>query len=177
MYHMAGICLFWAQTSLLVSHRLWLPCPISKTLWTLGIPVQFLVLRVFLHFWVVPCVVGMQFWVSTSQNPVIGLSKLPFKDSFAIGLACGCWLPPAAKISGKGNTGLHSDTMRYDREYVACDIGEIRVQWVCFLLLMPPVCYVQYSKWTSNLHLVGVVIIEIWIDLPHFFSALGGKLK
>ena len=47
-----------------------------------------------------------------------------------------------------------------------CHIGEIGILWVCFLLLVPPVGYVQNPKCTANLHWVGVVIIEIWINLP-----------
>jgi len=34
-YAMAVICLVWAQNSFCVSHRFWLPCHISKKLWTL----------------------------------------------------------------------------------------------------------------------------------------------
>jgi len=44
-----------------------------------------------------------------------------------MGLACGFWLPPADNILAKGITGLHSNAMRYDRDYVVHHIGEISV--------------------------------------------------
>jgi len=75
--------------------------------------------RLFLHFRVVFCGHGIQFRVSAFQNPVIGLSTLPYNHFFAKGLACGFSLPPANNISAKGKTGLHSDTMWHEREYVA----------------------------------------------------------
>ena len=58
-------------------------------------------------------------------------------------LACGVWLPPADNLSAEGYTGRDSDTMWYDREYVAHHIGEIRVLWVHFPLLTSPVGYVR----------------------------------
>ena len=33
---------------------------------------------------------------------------------------------------GKGYTGLNSDAMCYDREYVSHHIGEIRILWVFY---------------------------------------------
>jgi len=131
----------------------------------LGHSVQCPFLRLFLHFRVVFCVCGIQFRVSACLNPVIGSSKLPYDDFFAKGLACGYWLPPANHNSAKGKTGLHSDTMWYDREYVARHIGEIGVLWVRFLLLAPPIGYVRYPTCTANLHSIGVVIIEIWMNV------------
>jgi len=68
---------------------------------------------------------------------MIGSSELPNNDFFVKGLACGFWLPPDNNISAKGKTGLHSDNMWYDKEYVARHIGEIGVLWVCLLLLTP----------------------------------------
>jgi hypothetical protein len=56
--------------------------------------------------------------------------------------------------------------MWYDAEYVTRHIGEIGVLGVRFFLFMPPVGYVQYPECTAKLHWVGVVIIEIGIDLP-----------
>ena len=58
---------------------------------------------------------------------------------FAKSVTCGFRLPPADHFSPKGVTGLHSDTVRYDREYVMSHIGEIGVLWVRFFLLPPPV--------------------------------------
>ena len=55
----------------------------------LGHSVRFPFLRLFRHFQVVFCVRGIQFWVSTCQNPVIGWRELPYKDIFAKGLTCG----------------------------------------------------------------------------------------
>jgi len=42
MYPTAVICLFWARDSFWVAHRFWLPCHISKKLWTLAILCNFL---------------------------------------------------------------------------------------------------------------------------------------
>jgi hypothetical protein len=56
--------------------------------------------------------------VIACENTIIGLSKLPYNDIFAKGLACGFSLPPAGSISAKGKTRLHSNTMWYDRKYV-----------------------------------------------------------
>jgi len=100
---------------------------------------QWPVLCVFDHFRVVFCVCYIQFWVGVCQNPVIDSSKLPSNDFFTNDLACGFWLATAENISAKYNTGLHSDTMWYDTEYVAHHIWEIGVLCVRFLLLTPPV--------------------------------------
>jgi len=132
----------------------------------LGHSVRFPDLRLCLHFWVVFSVCRIQFCLVAWQNPAIGSSELPYNDSFAKCVTCGFWLPPADNILPKLQTGLHSDTMWYDREYVARHIGEISVLWVLFLLLPPPVRSVRYPKCTANLHCVAVVIIEIWINLP-----------
>jgi len=64
--------------------------------------------------------------------------------------------------------------MWYDREYVMHHIWEIGVLRVRCLLLTPPVGYVRYPKCTAHLHWVGVVIIEIWINLPPSFFELQG---
>ena len=45
------------------------------------------------------------------------------------------------------------------------------------ILLAPPVGYVWYAKCDANLHWVGVVIIEIWNNLPPLLSASGGEFK
>jgi len=122
-------------------------------------------LPLFLYFRVIFCVGGIQLCISTCQKSVTGSSELPYNYFFAKGLACGSWPPPANNISAKGKTGLHSDTMWYDREYVARHIGEIGVLWVRFLLLEPSIGHVRYPKCTANLHWVGVVIIDICINL------------
>jgi hypothetical protein len=73
-------------------------------------------------------------------------------------------MPPAYIISAKGKTGLHSNTIWYDIEYIARQIGEIGVLWVRFLQLSPQIGYVRCPKCTANHHFVGVVIIDIWIN-------------
>jgi hypothetical protein len=93
------------------------------------------------------------------------LSKLPHHGIFAKGLSCCFWLPPVNHIWAKGKTGLHSDNMWSDSEYVVCYIGGIGVLWGCFLLMAPPIGYVRYPKCTACHHWVGVVINEIWINL------------
>jgi hypothetical protein len=84
-------------------------------------------LRLFLHIRVVICIRGIQFCVSACQNPVIGSNELPGNDFFAKGLAWGFGLPLPSNISAMGKTGLHSDTIWYDREYVARHTGEIGI--------------------------------------------------
>ena len=93
----------------------------------LGHSVQFPFLRLFLHFRVVFCIHCIQIWVSASLTAVIGPSKLPYNDLFAKGLACGFRLPTADHISANRETGLHSDSVWYDGEYVARHIGKIGV--------------------------------------------------
>jgi len=86
--------------------------------------------------------------------------------TFAKGLLCWFWLPPAYNMSSNRKTQLHSDTLWYDRNYVLWHIIEIGVFWVLPLLLAPLVGYVLYPKCTANHHWVVVVIIEIWINWP-----------
>ena len=128
--------------------------------------VYFPFLCLFLHFWVIFCVCRVQCWVINCQKPVISSSKLPYNNLSTKGLACGLWLPPAANITAKWSPGLDSVTMWYDGKYVPRHIGEISILWVRFILLAPPVSNVQWPRCTANLHWVGVVIIEIRINLP-----------
>jgi len=132
----------------------------------LGHSVQFPFLQLYLHFQVIVGVCRIQCWVITFKKLVIGVSKVHYNDFFTKYLACGVWLPPADNISAKGTTGLHSDTMWYDTQYVVRNIGEISVLWVRFFLLAPPLGSVSYPKCPAILHCVGVVIIEILINLP-----------
>jgi len=118
-----------------------------------------------LHFRVVFSVHYLQCWDITHEYLIIGFSKLPYSQFFANGLACNCWLPPANNVLAKGKSGLHSDTMWYDKEYVACHIGQISVHSVRLLLVAPPVSYIQYPKCIATLHWGGVAIIVIWINL------------
>jgi len=99
-------------------------------------------------------------------------SKLAYCYLFTKGPTCGIWLPPANYISPQGNTDLHSDTMWYDRESIAFHSREISVLWVCFLLVVPPVRDILCLKCTSNLHRVGVVIIQngiYWVQVIRRF--------
>jgi len=72
---------------------------------------------------------------------------------------------PADTVSRNGKTCLISDTMWYDREFIACRITELGVLWVHGLLVMPPVGDIRYSQCTANPHRIGVVIITIRINL------------
>jgi len=91
----------------------------------LGHSVQIVLVRHSLHFPVVVSIRHIQSWSFAWEYAVIGLSQLPYYLLLGKGLACGFWMPPANHISPKGKTGLHSYTMRYDRECVPCHIGEI----------------------------------------------------
>ena len=93
------------------------------------------------------------------------LERTALQRHFHEGFRPGFWLPLANNMSTKRSTGLHSDTMWYDREYVARHIGGNGVHWVHFLLLVSSISYVWYPKCNANLHWVGVIIIEIWINL------------
>jgi hypothetical protein len=123
-------------------------------------------LRLFFHFGVIFCVCLISFGVIAYQNPVIGSSYQPYNDFLVNGVTCGFWLPPADHISLNGKTGIHSETMWYDREYVTHHFGEIGLLWLWFLLLLPPVGYVRYQKYTAILYWVRVLTIEFWIPLP-----------
>jgi len=132
----------------------------------LGHSVQFPLLCLSLQFQVGIGFRPIQYWVIASQYSIVRASILPYYNLFLKGLPCGCWLPPANNVSSKGKTGLHSNTMRYDWEYVVCHIGEIGVLRVRFLLLSPLARDIRDPKCTANLYWVGVVIIEIRINLP-----------
>jgi len=137
--------------------------PNSSGPWPLG---AMCIAELSLHFRVAICVHHIECWVIACQYLIIGFSKLPYNNIFAKGLNCGFWLPPADNISPKGQTGLHSDTIWFDREYIACHIGVIGLLWFCFLLLAPPVGDIRYPKCPGILHWVVVVIIEISTNLP-----------
>jgi hypothetical protein len=78
-----------------------------------------------------------------------------------VGLTCGFQPPPFNNVSPKGTSGLHSDTMWYDRKYVACHIGDVGLLWVCFVLRVPPVGNIGQPECTANLNGVRVVVIMI----------------
>jgi hypothetical protein len=70
---------------------------------------------------------GIVFRVGACPNPVIGSSNLRYNIFFAKGLTCGFCVSPADDMSTMGKTGLYSENMWYDREYVARHIGEIGI--------------------------------------------------
>jgi len=115
------------------------------------------------NIWVPPLI---QCKIIACQHQLIGARKLPCYESFVKGLVWGFWPPTADNISPKGNAGCHSNSIWYNGEYVVFHIGEMSVHWVCFLLLAPPGGDVSDPRGTANLHWVGVVILEIWINLP-----------
>jgi len=72
-------------------------------------------------------------WVISYQCPETASSKLPYSEFFVKVLTCGVWFPPADNIVPKGKTGIQSDTMCYEREYIPSHIGDIHVLLVHFL--------------------------------------------
>jgi len=164
MYPTSVICLFWVRDSFSVARRFSQLCHISKSRepWPFCAisfpPPHSSFLSRFLCSWYP--ILGQCLPKSRSAHEQTALQQL-----FPKGSRLWFWLPPADNISAKGKSGFHSDTMKYDREYVARNIGEISVLWVRFLLLVPPIGYVRLPKCTANIHWVRVVIIEIWIDL------------
>jgi len=132
----------------------------------LGHTVQFSFLRLFLQFQVISIFCGIQWCTIFCEYSLIGSSNLSDYNFFQKCPANSIRLSPANHVSPKGKTGLHSDSMSYNRVYVVCHIGEIDVLWVHFILLAPPVSDIRWSKCTANLHWVGVVIIMIRINLP-----------
>jgi len=70
-----------------------------------------------------------------SEWCVIGSRELCYYIMFAQGPAFGLWLPAPDLISPTRLTGLHSNVVRYDKEYVACHIGVIGALCVHFFLL------------------------------------------
>jgi len=143
MYLMAVICMFWVRDSFCVARSFWLPCHISQKVVDLCHSLQFSFLRILLQFQVVVSFRGIQCCTIAHQYSIFDLSKLPNYDLFPKCLASGFRLSPANNISSKRKPGLHSDTMWYNREYVASHIGEIGVLWVRFLLLPPSVGYIR----------------------------------
>jgi len=99
--------------------------------------------RLWILFRVVFCVRCILFLVRACLNSVIGASKLPYNNLFAKGLTCGYWLTPVDNMSAKGETGLHSSTMWDDTGYGKRHIGQIGVLCIHFIMLTPPVRYVQ----------------------------------
>jgi len=114
---------------------------------------------------VVFCVCGIHFWVGTCHSHIVGTSECPYNDFFTKGFTCGFSQPPADVILAKGKPTLRSDTIWYERECVALDIGEIGQLRVCLLLFMPPVGYIRYRHCTATPHLVRVAINDMWKDL------------
>jgi len=106
-------------------------------------------------------------------NPDTVPCKLICNYFFVMCHACGCWLHRADNFWPKGKDGLQCHNMRHEREYAVCHIGMIGVPSVCLLLLSSPVGNIWYSKSTANLHRVGMIIIEIWINLPQFCANSG----
>jgi len=81
----------------------------------------------------------MQCRIITCQYPGISSTKLPYYDFLAQGPMCGFWQPPTDYVSPKKKTGLQSDNMSYEREYIMGHIRQIGILWVHMLSLAPPV--------------------------------------
>jgi len=111
MYPTAVICVVWAKATPCVLHRFWPRCHFSKKVMDPGHSVLCVLFGLVLHFRVIFSICCMPCWVIACQNPIVGLSKLPYNDFFTKGLTCGSWLTPADNISPKGRSGLHSNTM------------------------------------------------------------------
>jgi hypothetical protein len=73
-------------------------------------------------------------------------------------LACGSWLPPGDTISPMAHTGLYSDTISNDNEYITCHIIAIDALLVRFVYLIPPVRHIRYPTCTTNHHWLRAVI-------------------
>jgi hypothetical protein len=101
-----------------------------------GHSVQLSFLSFSLQFYVVFSFGHIQHWIIACQYSVIRTGVPPQNDFFAMTLAYGFRLPSSDNIPRKGKTRHHSDTIRYDSEYVLCHIGELNVIWVCFYLLV-----------------------------------------
>jgi hypothetical protein len=66
----------------------------------------------------------------------------------------------------KEKSGLHSDSICFNREAVTYRSGEFSVLWVSVLLLTPAIGDIQDLKCTADLQRVRAVIIMIYINLP-----------
>jgi len=131
----------------------------------LGHSEQFSFLQPSLQFKVISGICCIECRFATSQGPVIILCKLSYDNCVTQGFVCGFWLPPADTVSPNRLTANYSKVMWHDTEYVECHIGKICVLWVSFVLLLPPVGDIQDPQWLANLSWVGVVIIEMWMNL------------
>jgi len=166
MYPLVVIGLFWAQDYFLVAWTFWLPCHISKSSCTLAILCN--------------CCLSAPQFNSNSCTLLVKSNAGSLPDTIALlawakylttaflrnGLAFGFCMPPADNNQHTAKSSLHSTAMCCVREYIVCHIKEIGVLWVHFLLSAPPVPNIQYSKYTSNVHRICVVIITVWINLP-----------
>jgi hypothetical protein len=162
MYPTAVICLFWWRDCFCIAPRFWMLCQIFKKWWTLAILYNFLsstglfIYKPFLVFVVSDNI------LLPAKMPILGQENCLPTSFFTKDLTSDFWQPPANNISGKRNMGHNSHTMWYNRKYVWCLIGAIGGPWVGLWLLVLPVSYVQYSKFTTNPHWVGVINIAIW---------------
>jgi len=104
---------------------------------------QFAFLNPFLQFQVMFGVHGIHSWIIACQYFAIGSSKLPHYGIFPKCPTSGSRLSPADSVSPIGIAGCCSDTMLYDRHYVACHIEVISALWVHFLFLTPPISDIQ----------------------------------
>jgi len=138
----------------------------------LGHSVQYSFLHLSLHLEVIFTFCRVQGWVITCQDSMIGSIKLPYYNFFAKSLACGFWLLPVDKVLPNGQTGLHQDTMWYDRTFITCHNREISMVWVCVFVLTLQVNYIRCLKCTAILHVVGVVFIKILDYLALRFLAI-----
>jgi hypothetical protein len=108
----------------------------------------------------------MKCYTIARQSDFMGSSSLPKYDVVLQHITSGFMLSPANIILPKGNTSLHSDTMWYISQDVARQIAKTDRRSVCFFLLVPPVSDIHEPQCTANFHLVDVILINIWINMP-----------
>jgi len=170
------ICLFGAQDSVWVANRFWLPCHISKMSWTFAILCNFLSAACFF--------ISKSFPVFVVSNSGSAPAKFPL-----LGGANSLTMTFSWRVEPVGFDSLQPISSR-PREKLAttptpCSMIEnmsratlpISACFVRFLLLTPPVGYVWWPKGTANLQWVGVVIIEISINLPPVLWCLRRRIR
>jgi len=165
MYHMAVIWLFWGRDSFCVALRFWLPCHISKKLWTLAILCKFLFSAAFF--------ISESFSVFGVSNCRSAPAKIPlFAAANCLTTTLSWWVWPVVfdclqpmtswprgELASTPTPSGMVENMSRGTLFRSADFECIPSCWP------PPAGYIRQPKCTAELHWVRVLIIEIWIDL------------
>jgi len=86
-------------------------------------------------------------------------------------------MPPPNYILRNGKTGLHSDTMWHNWEYIPWNIKEMSISGIGYLLFVPPVGDIRYPKCTATIHLSVWYSLQFRQPCPQFMHGSCGKFQ